>query len=81
MDGGDFFASRAARIFEAGTGDARRRGPGDDLQTFHDTRDHFMLDARIEVFCVLAKNDQIDGQILEAAFQAGQHLDRSKVDV
>ncbi len=40
-----------------------------------------MLDAGIEIFRVLAEDDQVDRQIGEAGLQARQHFHRTEINV
>ncbi len=60
MDGRHFAAPLAPRELEGVAGDARRSLLGDDLDALDDAGDDDVLDARVEVFRVLAHDDEVE---------------------
>src|SRR5262249_24545124 len=59
--------------------DSRRRALRDDLQAFDDAWHDLVLQAGIQIFRVLADDDQVD--VLEAGLHAGKVLDRPQVRI
>ena len=57
---GDPLAPVGLGVGEGEFGDARRRALGDDLEALDDARHDFVLETRIEIFGVLANDDQVD---------------------
>ncbi len=79
VNGGDLFAAVGFGEFEAVSGDARRGFFGDDLDAFDHARDDDVLEAGVEVFGVLAHDDEVELRI--AARHVRQGFDRPDVRV
>lgn len=79
MDGGDLLAAIEAGIFEGVFSDADGGGTGDDLEAGDDVGDHFVFEAGVEIFSVFAEDDEVDGDVLEAGFDAGEGVDGADV--
>ncbi len=75
----NFFAAFFFGVLEGEPSDAGRRFFGDDLEAFYDSRYDLMLQAGVQVFGVLADDDQID--VLEAGPEAREILHRTKIGV
>ncbi len=59
MDGRDLATTVGDGVLEGKSGDPLRSGPGDDLDALGGVRTHHVLDAGIQIFGVLADDDQI----------------------
>ena len=59
-------AALAARVFESRPRNLHGGVAGDDLEALHHARDHFMLQAGVEVLGVLAEDRQVDGHVAES---------------
>ena len=68
-----------ARVLERELRNPRRRLLGDDLDALHDARDDLVLEPGVQVFGVLADDDDVD--VGEAALHARQIADRPQVRV
>jgi hypothetical protein len=55
----DFFSAMGSSEVEGKFCNSRGSFFSDDLQTLHDTRNNFVLDAGIKPFGILAHNDKI----------------------
>ncbi len=81
VDSGDFLAPLAAGVFKSRARDACGCRSGDDLQAFHNAGNQLVLDSGVEVFRVFTKDDHVDRQVLKAALESWQHLDRPEIHV
>ena len=81
MNGGDFLAAGGGGEAEGVLGDADGRGAGDHFDAGDDAGNHFVLDAGVEVFGVLAENHHVDFDVGEARGDAGQRVHRAHVGV
>ena len=79
VDGGDALPPHALRVVEGKVRDARRRALGDDLQAFDDAGNDFVLETRVQIFGVLAHDDEID--VLESRADVRKVRDRPQVRV
>src|SRR3989442_1998658 len=77
VNGVDFLAPAASRVFKGESGDARGGALGDDLQAFHDAGNDFMLEAGVEVLGVFAHDDDV--HVLITRLHAGEVLHRAKI--
>src|SRR5580765_11886 len=77
MNAVDFLAIGLARVIEGEARDASRSFFGDDLQTLHHPRNHFVFDPRVESLSIFAHDDQIDVRV--ASGNMRKILNRSKV--
>src|SRR5437899_10188494 len=57
---GHTLTTTAPRVVERKFRDPRRGARRDDLQAFDDARDHFVLEAGVQILRVLADDDEID---------------------
>ena len=81
MDGGDLLAAFAAGVLERGARNPQGSVFGDDLEALHHARNHFVLQAGVEVLGVLAEDGDVEREIVEARLEAGQRDDGAEVDV
>ncbi len=81
MDRYHLVSIHPAGVFESRAGNAHRRRFRDYFQALDDIGHDFVLDAGVEIFGVLAEDDEVDRQVLKARLQAGQHLDRAEIYV
>ena len=79
VNAGDALPAVGAGELEREPRDVRRRLLGDDLEALDDAGHDLVLDPGVEVFGVLANDDQVDA--LEPAGNAGDVLDRPKIGV
>ena len=70
VDRRDALAARSPRVLERELRDPRRRLLGDDLQALDDAGDDLVLEPGVQVFGVLADDDDID--VGESALDAGR---------
>ena len=81
MNGGDFLAAGGGGEAESVLGDTQRRGASDHLDAGDDAGNHFVLDAGVQVFGVLAENHHVDLDVGEARGDAGQRVHGSHISV
>ena len=79
VDGMNFFAAVTASVIEGKAGNARGSPFGNDFQAFHNSGDHFVLEARVQVLGVFAHQDQI--HIFEMGFYAWEVLHGPQIGV
>ena len=79
MNGGDPLAPFAAGVFKSEVRDAARGAVGDDLQALDDARHDFVFEAAVEVFGILADDDEVN--VFVARLDALERFNRPQVGI
>ena len=70
-----------ARVLERKLGDARRGALGDDLQRLDDSRHDFVFESAVQIFGVLAHDDEIDVVVTRLDVRRRFHRTQVRVEV